>query len=109
MLITLVGCVRRNIPGLYAVRKGFYVIYLAEFHCFCSLLFFPALFLPETFINRITIFAALMPYSRHFGALSNLIYPFASPLYIVVIARSFRSQNFLIFDRRETQVMDIKK
>jgi len=73
------------------------------------MLIFPALFLPETFIYTLACFANLMSTFLVYRFLSNLIYPFASPLYIVVIARSFRSQNFLIFHRRETQVMDIKK
>lgn len=82
---------------------------MIDWHVFCCAVFFPALFLDVTLINTFDLFAGLLASSRHLAALSNLIYPFASPLYPLEISATFHGKNFLIFCRLKLQVVDIKK
>ncbi|EGO7646144.1 hypothetical protein FQJ16_13760 [Escherichia coli] len=84
-------------------------IYIFDWHVFCCALVFPALFLAVTLINTFALFAILMASFKDLAALSNLIYPFASPLHPLEISATFHSQNFLIFFRLKLQVVDIKK
>ncbi|HHV9242381.1 TPA: hypothetical protein ACUQSE_001928 [Escherichia coli] len=79
-----------------------------EWVAFCCAGSFPALFLPETFINTLALSAGLMACFRHLVALSNLIYPFASILHPIDNAALLTHEIFLISHGGKIQGFDTK-
>ncbi len=70
---------------------------------------FPALFQAETFINGYVVFVYSSNNPIIFFRMSNLIYPFASPVYIYDLYGLFCSLTFLFYLAGKIQCIDGKK
>ncbi len=70
---------------------------------------FPALFQAETFINGYVVFVYSLNNPIIFFRMSNLIYPFASPMYAYDLYGVFCGFIFLFYVAGKIQCIDGKK